>query len=246
LPFRGEVGGNRYHCGIWDCSRIEVGHWKNSETLFRHAISVDKSNDVAHELLGLALAEQGKTEEAELHFAQALQIKPDFRTGRINFAVALSRNGKVEEGISRLTGLLKEYPDDQEAHYSLGLILQQKGDVAGAVEHYQQTLRLKPDDADALNNLAWIRAANASASVRNGKEAVRLAERACNVTRFQKPVMIGTLAAAYAEAGRFEDAIAAAQKAQMVAKESGHAEVAERNGQLLELYRASSAYHEPD
>jgi Tfp pilus assembly protein PilF len=225
-------------------SRTEVQNWRNSETLFRHALSVDGHNDVAHELLGLALSQCGKTEEAELHFAEALRIKPDFRTGRINYAAALARNGKVDEGISQLLHLLKAYPDDPEGQYSLALILQQKGDVQGAVEHYKEALRLKPDDSDALNNLAWILAANRDGSVRNGQEAVRLAEQACAVTRYQKPLMIGTLAAAYAEAGRFKEAAATAKRAQETAIKSGQNEVAENNARLLEFYQAGKAYHD--
>jgi Flp pilus assembly protein TadD len=225
-------------------SRTQVANWQNSETLFRHAIAADRNNDVAHELLGLALAQEGKLEEAELNFAEALRIKPDFRMAKLNLAVTLARNGRIDEGISRLYELLKQYPNDQEAHYNLGMILQQKGDVRGAVEQYQQALRLKPDDADALNNLAWIRAANPDASLRNGEEAVRLAQRACELTRFQKPVMIGTLAAAYAEAGRVNEAIAAAKKAQDLAIKLGLNEVAEKNARLCEFYQAGKAYHE--
>jgi protein O-mannosyl-transferase len=220
--------------------------WQSSETLFRHALAVSETNAAAHNFLGNALATQGRLKEAREHFAEALRIRPDFPYAQINYATTLAADGEIEDGINRLSALLRKHPDDEEAHCSLGLILQQKGDIALAIEQYHQALRLKPNDAEVLNNLAWIRAANANVSARKGEEAVQLAERACELTGFQKPVMIGTLAAAYAEAGRFKEAIAAAQKAQTIAQGLGQAETAERNRKLMELYQAGSAYHEPD
>ena len=230
-------------------TNLQARVWQNSETLFRHALAANKNNAVAHNYLGSALMRQGRLKEAEQHFADALRIPAEFpfaqlKDAQINYGVALARNGKVDEGMNQLFELLRKRPNDEDAHYGLGLILQEKGDLAAAIEQYQEALRLKPEDADALNNLAWIRAANGKAIFRNGEEAVRLAERACEITRSRTAVMIGTLAAAYAEAGRFEEAIAAAERAQSVARELGLREVAEKNQQLLELYKARRAYHE--
>jgi Flp pilus assembly protein TadD len=96
-----------------------------------------------------------------------------------------------------------------------------------------------------LHNLAWIRAAHSQAQFRDGAEAVRLAERACRVTGYQQSVMVGTLAAAYAEAGRFDEATATAQKARALAQAAGQNELAEQERQLAELFRARRPYHEP-
>ena len=99
--------------------------------------------------------------------------------------------------------------------------------------------------AGALNNLAWVLAASPDDELRNGAEAVRLAERACELTHHGEPLFIGTLAAAYAEAGRFPEAVATAEKAEQLATSAGLKKVAEKNQQLLELYRAGKPYHEP-
>ena len=96
-----------------------------------------------------------------------------------------------------------------------------------------------------MNNLAWILATDPDATNRNGAEAVQLAERACALTDRQIPVLVGTLAAAYAEAGRFKEAIETAQQARDLAQAAGQPEVAEKNRQLLELYRSGQAYREP-
>ena len=74
---------------------------------------------------------------------------------------------------------------------------------------------------EALNNLAWLLAAHPSDALRNGAEAVRLAERACELSEHREPVMLGTLAAAYAEAGRFGDAVKTAEKARDLAAATG-------------------------
>jgi Flp pilus assembly protein TadD len=113
-----------------------------------------------------------------------------------------------------------------------------------AVNHYHQALTLKPDMVEALNNLAWILAASPSDALRNGAEAVRLAERACELSQRREPVLLGTLAAAYAEAGRFGEAVTTAEKARDLATAGGLKDVAAKNSDLLELYRAGRPYRE--
>jgi len=105
-------------------------------------------------------------------------------------------------------------------------------------------LALKPDEPEFLNNLAWLLATAADSAVRNGAEAVRLAERACELTGRKQAFNIGTLAAAYAEAGRFEDAVRAAQQAIDVATADGDKARADINRQLLELYKTGKPFRQ--
>ncbi|MGA2179500.1 MAG: glycosyltransferase family 39 protein [Verrucomicrobiota bacterium] len=97
---------------------------------------------------------------------------------------------------------------------------------------------------EILNNLAWRLATSPDPKVRDGTQAVPLAQRACELTHFEKTIYIGTFAAAYAEAGRFDDAMATAQKAIALAQENGEQDLLQKNQELLELYRAHKAYHE--
>jgi Flp pilus assembly protein TadD len=131
------------------------------------------------------------------------------------------------------------------AHCQLAAALGAQQQTAEAAAHYTEALRLQPDLAEALNNLAWIRAAHPQAEFRNGAEAVRLAERACKVAEYKEPVLVGTLAAAYAEAGRFEEAVATARKARELALAAGQEALAEENQKLLELFTARQPYREP-
>jgi hypothetical protein len=101
---------------------------------------------------------------------------------------------------------------------------------------------LDPDSIEALNNLAWLLATSPEPALRNGPRAVQLAERACGLSKL--PSLLGTLAAAYAEAGRFSDATRAAEQACARATQAGDAGTAARNGELLEFYRAGKPYRE--
>src|SRR5439155_2847067 len=113
-----------------------------------------------------------------------------------------------------------------------------------AVALFEQALALKPDSIEGLNNLAWLLATSPDDSLRNGARAVQLAERACELTRFEQTALVGTLAAAYAEAGRFAEAVATAEKACALAERSGETALLEKNRELRELYRMGKAYRE--
>jgi Flp pilus assembly protein TadD len=125
------------------------------------------------------------------------------------------------------------------------MTLDQSGRTREAIVQYRVALKLNPSLAGALNNLAWILASNPDDELRNGAEAVHLAEQACELTHYGKPAYLVTLAAAYAEAGRFPEAVATAEKAEQLATDAGLAAVAAKTRQQLKLYRAGKPYHEP-
>ncbi len=137
-----------------------------------------------------------------------------------------------------------------EVETKLGENLQGLGRNSEAIEHYQLAMRVwaysKTSNAVVNNDLAWIYAAASDARLRNGSEAVRFAEQACQLTEYKVPIMIGTLAAAYAEAGQFNNAVAACQKARSLALGLGQKDIAKKNEQLLKLYQSGKAYHEDE
>jgi len=134
-------------------------------------------------------------------------------------------------------------PNNSEAQMEMGMLLAGSGNYADGLVHLHAAVDADPNSVMALSNLAWLLAAAPDPAIRNGQEAVSMAERACRLTAYQKPQVIGTLAAAYAEAGRFNDAILAAQKARDVALATGDKKIADRNAQLLELYKSHKAFH---
>ena len=113
-----------------------------------------------------------------------------------------------------------------------------------AIVCFQKSLQIKPDSVEVLNNLAWLLATCPDAHMRDGVQAVKYAGRACELTHYGVTPLVGTLAAAYAEAGRYDDAIAAGEKACALALAAGEQELLERNRELLVLYRAHQPYHE--
>ena len=127
-----------------------------------------------------------------------------------------------------------------------GIQLQQDGKLQEAIRYYRESLRAESNDPIVLNNLAWILATSSNDRLRNGPEAVRLGEHACELTHYRGPLFIGTLAAAYAEAGRFDDAVTTAQKARDLAMTEGKNKIATRTEQLRELYKSGRAYHQGD
>jgi putative heme-binding domain-containing protein len=161
----------------------------------------------------------------------------------IALAAVLGQEGKTDEALVELRkALALHFETSLAVELAVGLKLQ--GRIKDAIAEYRTILGSNPDLPEALNNLAWIFAACSQPEFRNGPEAVQLAARACALTHDSKPMVIGTQAAAYAEAGLFDDAVVAAQKAHDVAVVMGLTNVAARNLDLLQLYRSHRAFHE--
>ena len=186
----------------------------------------------------------GDLTNAVVHLRLALALKPKLPEAHGPLALALASLGQQDEAAVHFEQAVLEKPDDARLQYLYAMTLTMIGDARRAVDHYHQALSLKPDMVEALNNLAWILAANPSDALRNGAEAVRLAERACELSEHREPVLLGTLAAAYAEAGRFGEAVKTAEKARNLATAGGLKDVAAKNAELLELYRAGKPYRE--
>ncbi|MES1180659.1 MAG: tetratricopeptide repeat protein, partial [Verrucomicrobiota bacterium] len=163
---------------------------------------------------------------------------------RLQLAGTFAMQGKTDIALKEYADVLQANPNDATAHSRLASLQMRTGNIKDAIAHYRAAIAARPEFADAMNNLAWTLATNPNAEFRDGPEAVSLAERACQLTNYQQAFMIGTLAAAYAEAGRFPDAISTAGKAQELAAKSNDPELAAKNGKLLELYRAGKAYRD--
>jgi len=187
----------------------------------------------------------GRFDEAIECYRQAIRIKPDFSDALNGLGIALATEGRLEEAIGNFRKAIQVNPNFVAAQNNLGAALADKGRFEEAIGNFRKAIQISPNYAEAQNNLAWVLAVNPDAELRNGAEAVRLAERACELTHYGEPLFIRTLAAAYAEAGRFPDAVTTAEKAEQLAISAGSKKLAEKSRQLLELYRAGKTYHEP-
>jgi tetratricopeptide (TPR) repeat protein len=193
--------------------------------------------------LGFALAGEGKAREAIQQYQASLRIRPTPNCSLL-LAELLEQSGDRRGALTNCVAALSLGPTPVD-RAKAGEVLAALGRRAEAIDEYRQALALIPDLVPALNNLAWILATDPDARNRNGAEAVQLAKRACVLTDNQTPVLIGTLAVAYAEVGRFKEAVATAQRARDLARAAGQTMVAERNQQLLELYQSGRPYRQP-
>jgi tetratricopeptide (TPR) repeat protein len=211
---------------------------------FRKAIQLNPNYTAALINLGNALAAKGRFDEAIENYRKAIQINPNYTAALNDLGNALAAKGRFNEAIKNYRQAIQINPNHAETFFHLGMTLGQLGRTREAVAQYQEALRLNPNMAGALNNLAWVLATSPDDELRNGAEAVRLAEHACELTHHGQPLFMGTLAAAYAEAGRFPEAVTTAEKAEQLATDAGLTAVAAKTGQQLELHRADKPYHE--
>ncbi len=290
----------------------QVGYWKNTETVFHHALEVTPDNYLAHTNLGYCLGERGLHDEAMVHYLAAVQAAPGDPVSHNNIANALAEQGKIEESIAHYTIALKidptyadahanlanrlaekgfykeavaEYqtalrlktrgtakihtnlgralaasgqtslatdhfksaiilqPADPLPHYYLAMTCFVEGRIADAIVQYRESLRLRPDWPEALSGLAWILATQDKAQFRNPDEAVRAAERACRLTGFRQPVALDSLAAAYAAAGRFGEAVTTAIQAKSLAQASGQTELAKAIEFRIAIFKTSRPFY---
>ncbi|MGD0017604.1 MAG: tetratricopeptide repeat protein, partial [Verrucomicrobiia bacterium] len=231
-----------------------AGYGKLAEAIAEYQVALQIEPDYidAHYNLGNILYQLDKLPEAVEQFKQALRIKPDYAEAHINLGSALFGLGRVMEAIGQYEQALRIKPDSAEAHYNLGVALASQGRIAEAIAQYRETLRLEPDLPTALNRLAWILATQGDANLRNPGEAVRLAERLHAITGDQQADTFDVLAAAYAGAGRFNDAVQAAQKAldlamateQYELAPNGHSGLARQIQERLKLYQTGRPFHD--
>lgn len=173
----------------------------------------DLSRALIHTNLGQALAGKGSSGEAIAHFQKAIELQPNYADAHYNLGKILSQRGDVDGAIAEWRTTLSIQPEDAEAHTSLGNAFLQKGELREAVAHYEKAVAAQMPSMFALNNLAWILSTCPDASFRDGTRAVDLARRAVKMSQEKIPAFIRTLAAAYAETGRFNEAIETAELA---------------------------------
>jgi tetratricopeptide (TPR) repeat protein len=157
-------------------TRQQVGYWKESETLFRHALAVTKDNWMAHNNLGTALYREGRDREAIPHFQECIRLQPGYAFAHLNLGNALLRVGGIDDTIRAYQAGLKLKPDEAEAQFNLATLLLGKGRLEEAIRHFQQALTVQPDYAEAHNNLGTTlyNQGHAAEAIRQFQEALRL------------------------------------------------------------------------
>src|SRR5436305_631313 len=248
---------------------VQASYWRNSETLWKHAIAVTSDNDLAHNNLGYlctdrgeldsaishfataasirsrkldphynvgsafvemnladALGLKGLADEAMLHYEEAIKLVPNYADAYYNRGNILFANGRVDEAIADWEKTLQIQPNDADAHTWLGNALLRQGLRTEAIAHYEKAMVLAPEDPHSRNNIAWLLATSSDATIRDGAKAVGFANEAVQLSGGREPSFLRTLAAAYAESGRFSEAVAAARQASVIATMQGKTKLA--------------------
>lgn len=252
----------------------QTAYWRDTETRFRHTLSVVPENRMAHALVGIALEREGRIEEAEPHFRAALASLPTFGRAHLGLGQCLLARGYLVEALDHYRTAQALGPETASENAYLAEALALVGERASAEHHfrralafnplfaeemtdlearlaltdptddvlalYRAALKRQPDEALVQLRLARILATSPSERHRNGAEAVLLARAAVDALG-DDAEGLDTLAAAYAEAGRFNDAIRTAARADELARNSGDEQLSHE----IQLHVASYRRSEP-
>ncbi len=180
---------------------------------YERAVALAPGATDARYNLALQLAAVGRQEEAVTQYHEVLRRTPGDADAANNLGVALMSLGRLDEAIEALDAAARHAPQDPDVRYNLATAQLQRGRIGDAIEMARIALAAAPNDARISNFLAWILATTPAAEWRNGVEAVRLAEHANALTNYEDVNNLDTLAAAYAAAGRFDDAVRTARQA---------------------------------
>lgn len=212
----------------------QIPHWRNSLTLFSHAVAVTRDNHVAHSNLGIALAERGRHDEAMEHYARAVAIAPGYAKAHLNLGRAFARAGRASESEAEYAEAVRLDPGSATAAYNLGLARAERGALDEAIAEYRRALAIDPRYAKAANNLGWALAAKGDAPA-----AVAAYERALAID----PTLVAAhnnLAVTLADLGRLDEAIAHATTAATLAPTEPRAH-ANRGALLAQAGRRTEA-----
>ena len=173
-----------------------------------------------------------------VHYEEAIKLQPNYADAYFNRGNILFAEGRIDEAMADWEKTLQIQPNDADAHTCLGNALLRRGSVKEAVAHYEKAIALAPEDPHSRINIAWVLATAPDASIRDGIKAVEFAQQAVELSGGKDPKFLRTLAAAYAESGRFSEAITTTKQAIMIATMQGKAGLAHVLEEDVGLYRA--------
>ncbi len=211
---------------------------------WKSAVEADPEDEAARNGLALGLARNGNHDEAVMSFRKATELNPKFVEAYYNWGELLAQMGKRDEATAQWQKAVEVTPGYAKAQYRLGYAYYEKGMIHEALDHWRRGISLDANHLSVLNQVAWLLATSPDDSIRNGGEAVTYAERAIGMPGGDKPEILDTLAAAYAEAGRFSSAARTARRAAALAAQQNKQELAEGLKARVALYDAGKPYRD--
>jgi tetratricopeptide (TPR) repeat protein len=186
-----------------------------TDQAFKHyqkAIQIRPNHAEAYYNLGSLFLKTGKIEEAVKYLNKAVQIREDYFMAHTTLGAALAKQGNAEKAIAHFFYAVKLKPNDDKVRYNLAKALADSGRIEEAAKEYREALRLNPNNPETLTQLAGILTSHENTQIADANEAIRLAKKACELTSYQHPEKIDTLAKAYEAAAKFNEAAATLEK----------------------------------
>ena len=221
-----------------------MGRVEEAVAQFRKAAALQPDFAAERSNLGGALAKAGRPDEALAELRKALALDPGYAPAHYQLGLVLSRRGDAQGAILEWRSALQLDPKDAEAHARLGDALDAQGRTAEALAHWREALELRPNDASTLRRAAWVMATSPNAAIRNGDEALAMAIRAMELSGGKDWRMLDTLAAAYAEKGRFAEAALTARRALELAAQAAPPALADDIRMRVALYQADRPFRD--
>ena len=213
--------------------------------MWKKALDMDPSDARANNGMGVALSVTGNSEDAIHYFQKATQINGDFFEAFYNLGLELVKKNQLNEAIDAWLNTVRIRPQFAGGHENLGYAFYLQGKFEDSLAHLRGALQVEPDRISVLNLAASLLATCPDASIRNGAAALALAERAKRLTSGQDPSILDTVSAAYAESGRFSEAIETEQGALALASKQGKASLVNSLKLHLAKYESHAPLREP-
>lgn len=236
-----EDGGTQGNLGV---ALLRQGNIEEAVRHLQRAAELNPRDAEAHYNFGLGLLRKAQFHEAIVEFQKALELDPRNAQTHNDLGAALSQQGRLNEATVHFQTAIRIDRDLPRVHANLGNVLYLQGRISEALAEWRRSLVAEPDDATVLNRIAWVLATNSVSSVRNGAEALKLAGKAVELSGGTEAAMLDSLAAAYAECGRFPEAAATARRALVLATERRNQPLAQALNARIALYEGHTAFRE--
>ena len=217
---------------------LEKGQLDEAIAHYRKALEFQANNAMAYYNLGVAYFRKKDLDEAIFQYRKAIEIQPDYPDGYDQLGNTLFQKGEVDAAIASWETSLHRQPTNVATRNSLAIVLAQRGRLREAIHHWQKILEIDPGNIDAQNILAWVFATSPDPSIRNAATAVNLAEGAARASSRKNPGILRTLAAAYAESGRFSEAAVTAERARKIAETERNSDLRNHIENDIQVYRS--------
>ncbi len=225
-------------------ARIRHTQGKFDEAIghYRAALEFNPKLALAHNNLGILLLQKNDLSGGTLQLREALRLNPTNAETMFNLALALNQQAQWPEAVELFSKTVAANSPDPKAHCEFARALAHTQKTRAAMSGFAAALLALPDYPEALAGLAWILSTDVNPDFRNGTEAVKMAERACELTENKDPEQLKTLAAAYAEVGRFAEAMSTARTAKDLAAAGGKRGLADECAAMQQRFQQAQPW----